>query len=160
MNRYSLAWVLLIATALAGAQASKVQYVSLTEATKVSVARGRTVPVVLTFNIQPKVHINSNAPSSETLIPTELTLQTPPGLTQGKISFPAGHEFSFPFAPGEKLSVYTESFQVKVSLQASRAIKPGDYQVTGVLGYQACNDNACFPPKKLPVEFDVVVRAK
>jgi hypothetical protein len=29
--------------------------------------------------------------------------------------------------------------------------------VHGELQYQACNDRACFPPKKLPVEFEVTV---
>jgi cytochrome c biogenesis DsbD-like protein len=160
MRQTFVAFVLLVSAALATAQAAKVQYVSLEQAPAISVAHGRTAPVTLTFTIEPKVHINSNIPSSETLIPTGLTLQPPPELTFGKLRYPAGHDFSFPFAPGEKLSVYTDSFQVRTTVRASRAAKPGEYHVSGILGYQACNDHACFPPKKLPVDLVVTVRRK
>ena len=34
---------------------------------------------------------------------------------------------------------------------------PGKYVMHGVLRYQACDNAQCFPPKTLPVSFDVKV---
>ena len=42
-------------------------------------------------------------------------------------------------------------------LKNVRTAVPGTYRVHGELRYQACNDRACFPPKTLPVAFDVKV---
>jgi hypothetical protein len=34
---------------------------------------------------------------------------------------------------------------------------PGDYEVKGQLGYQACNDHACLPPANVPLSFSFKV---
>jgi len=36
-------------------------------------------------------------------------------------------------------------------------VVPGKYEMRGVLRYQACDNAACYPPKKLPVDFEVKV---
>ena len=37
------------------------------------------------------------------------------------------------------------------------AVTPGKYVMHGMLRYQACDNAQCFPPKALPVSFDVKV---
>ena len=153
-----IAITLLALVAATGAQdIQKKQYVSQVGEPHVSVAGAKTVPVELKFSILPEMHINSNHPSTENLIPTKLTLDLPTDLSVVKTIYPAGKDFSFAFDPSQKLNVYTGEFPITLQVRPAHAAMPGPLKIHGELQYQACNDRACFPPKKLPVEFEVTV---
>ena len=124
----------------------------------VTLAPGGSVRVELRIRVSPGYHINSNKPNSEFLIPTRLKLSPPANLAPGAIVYPEGKDLTFAFSPKEKLSVYSGDFTVRAELRASGSAPAGTYKVPGELRYQACNDRACFPPTKLPVEFEVTVR--
>ena len=152
---------LLAAGALAPAQDSlipKAPIVSAMPAEPVTVAPGGSVRAELRFRVSPGYHINSSKPHSEFLIPTRLKLSPPANLTPGAVVYPEGKDLSFTFSPKEKLSVYSGDFTVRAELHAPASAQAGSYKVPGELRYQACNDRACFPPTKLPVEFEVTVR--
>lgn len=114
----------------------------------------------LLFEVKPGFHINSNKPTSELLIPTQVKLDPPSNIVVGDVEYPAGHDFSLSAAGSEKLNVYTGDFTVNALVMAPRSTPAGRYRVHGFLQYQACDDRACYPPTKLPIAFDVrVVRA-
>jgi hypothetical protein len=113
--------------------------------------------VKLEFRIPGGYHINSNMPKSEFLIPTALKMDLPTDIILGKIEYPAGEDRSFPFSPDEKLSVYSGDFTIAVAVHPLQSVVPGKYQMRGVLRYQACDNSACYPPKNLPVSFEVKV---
>jgi hypothetical protein len=123
----------------------------------VSIPRGKPGTVELNFQVPNGFHVNSNKPKSEFLIPTALKLNPPTDLVVGKIAYPAGEELTFPFSPDEKLSVYTGGFRVAVVVRPLAGVVPGKYMLRGQLRYQACDNSACYPPKQLPVEFEVKV---
>lgn len=120
--------------------------------------KGKAAPVSLKFRVASGFHINSNHPNSELLIPTALKLDTPTDLSLGNIQYPGGEQLSFSFSPNEKLSVYTGDFTVQATARTVGAVRPGTYRVHGELHYQACDNNACYPPKSVPVAFDVKVQ--
>jgi len=122
-----------------------------------TITRGKPGTVELRFHINSGFHVNSNTPKSEFLIPTALKLDAPTDIMVGKITYPAGEEMSFPFSPDEKLSVYTGEFPLTVVVRPLSIVVPGKYMLHGELKYQACDNAACYPPKKLPVEFEVKV---
>jgi hypothetical protein len=122
-----------------------------------SVRRGGSGAVELHFRIAPGFHINSNTPREEYLIPTKLSLDAPTDIVIGKITYPDGDLRSFPFAPEEKLSVYSGDFAVSVLVRPLASVIPGEYAMHGILKYQACDNAACYPPKKLPIDFNVKV---
>ena len=119
----------------------------------VSIARGKGGSVTVHFRVSPGFHINSNTPKSEFLIPT--TLKT--DIVIGKISYPDGKDMSFPFAPSEKLNVYSGDFPLDVLVRPLHTVLPGKYALHGQLRYQACDNAQCYPPKQLPVSFEVKV---
>ena len=123
----------------------------------VTIIRGKPHTVDLTFRIASAFHINSNTPKSEFLIPTRLKMDPPTDITTGKITYPRGEEMSFPFAPDEKLSVYSGEFTLAVVVRPLATVVPGKYMLRGKLKYQACDKAACYPPKQLPVKFEVKV---
>ncbi len=124
---------------------------------RVTVAAGSAVNVPLKFRLSEGYHINSNVPRSELLIPTVLTLRAPAPGVSIRMTYPKGEDVAFEFEPDQKLSVYESEFVITARIRATRASKPGVYTVQGTLKYQACNDRACFPPKSLPVEFQLAV---
>ena len=136
-----------------------VQFVTQLAAPAVTVTSGKPRRAELRFRIAAGDHINSNLPRSPLLIPTRLKLRPPTDLATGRITYPPGRDLTFPFAPEEKLSVYTGEFSIGVQVAAARTASAGPYRVHGELQYRACNDRQCFPPKKLPVVVDVKVVA-
>ncbi|HEV2118129.1 MAG TPA: protein-disulfide reductase DsbD domain-containing protein [Terriglobales bacterium] len=120
--------------------------------------RGKPSTVELDFRVKQGFHINSNHPNSPYLIPTALKLDAPTDIAIGKVDYPAGRNLSFAFAPDEKLNVYSGDFAVKVMVHPLHTIMPGKYNVRGQLRYQACDDRACYPPRNLPVHFEVQVK--
>ena len=119
--------------------------------------RAQATMVNLNFRVPPGYHINSNNPKSEFLIPTALKMDLPTDIILGKIEYPPGEETSFPFSPDEKLNVYNGDFTIAVAVHPLHSVVPGKYQMHGVLRYQACDNAACYPPKTLPVSFEVKV---
>jgi hypothetical protein len=163
MTRLRLQSVLALVTLLAAALAQdglvpKAPMVIALPARPVAMAPGGSVRVELRFRVSPGYHINSNQPHSDLLIPTRLKLSPPASFTPGTVLYPEGKDLSFAFSPKEKLNVYAGDFMVRAELRALGSAPAGSYKVPGELRYQACNDRACFPPTKLPVEFEVTVR--
>ncbi len=122
-----------------------------------TVTRGRSNPVKLSFRVPSGFHVNSNHPNSEFLIPTALKVQAPTDIVIGRVNYPAGKDMSFAFAPEDKLSVYSGEFQVVVEVRPLAEVIPAKYMIRGELKFQACDNAACYPPKKLPVQFEVKV---
>ena len=124
---------------------------------KISVAAGQPGKIQMRFKVAEGYHINSHQPGSELLIPTRLQMDPPTDIGVGSIVYPKGHDMTLTVAPDEKLNVYTGEFTIGATVSATRTATPGKYKVHGQLRYQACNDRSCFPPKQLPVAFEVSV---
>lgn len=122
-----------------------------------AVERGHPSTVELQFRVVRGFHINSNQPKQEYLKKTELRIDPPTDIIVGKITYPEGVDTSFPFAPDEKLNVYTGDFAIDVVVRPLKSVLPTKYAFHGILKYQACDNSACYPPKQLPVSFEVKV---
>ena len=151
-------WTLVLAVAASvDGQSPSRSYVDFEQPNTVAVTAGKSFPLQFTFHIKPGYHINSSKPLAPELIPTSLGFTPPADLVIAKVQYPAGQLTSFPFDPTEKLSVYSGDVVIKAILIPQPKAAPGTYTVHGEFKYQACDNNACYPPKKLPVEFNVEV---
>jgi hypothetical protein len=151
-----IAW-LLVALPVAAQVPGKAPSVTVAAVPLTTAQRAQATMVNLNFRVPPGYHINSNTPKSEFLIPTALKMDLPTDIILGKIEYPAGEETTFPFSPDEKLSVYGGDFTIAVAVHPLHSVVPGKYVMHGVLRYQACDNAACYPPKALPVSFEVKV---
>jgi thioredoxin:protein disulfide reductase len=155
----ALAVVALNATAQDGAYpaAAKVlqpqAYVSLQP-----VPRGRSFEIAVVAKISPGFHINAHMPSEDYLIPTKVTADLSPGVMLVETTYPRGvmHAFRFSKTP---LRVYEGAFTVRMKFRASNAAPLGPQKLALTVGYQACNQDACLPPTKLPVTADLEIAA-
>jgi hypothetical protein len=131
--------------------------VTMAPSPTITITRGKSATVPLEFRVANGFHINSNTPKSEFLIPTALKVNASTDFMIGRVSYPEGEDMSFPFAPDEKLNVYTGDFKLDVLVRPLRSVQAGKYAFRGSLKYQACDNAACYPPKQLPVSFEVKV---
>ena len=121
---------------------------------------GASTSVALDFRVGSEFHINSHHPKAEYLIPTALKLNVPEQLAVADLKYPAGEEMAFAFSPDEKLSVYSGDFSIDAILKAPASAAVGTYPVKGELRFQACDHSACYPPRSIPVQFQVTVVKK
>jgi hypothetical protein len=147
---------LMMFAAVAAAQ-GKAPAVTVAPVALATTPKATQTPVTINFRVPPGYHINSNTPKSEFLIPTALKMDVPTDIMLGKTTYPAGEDLSFPFSPDEKLNVYTGDFAITLNVHPLASVVVGKYVIHGTLRYQACDNAACYPPKNLPVSFEVKV---
>lgn len=123
----------------------------------ITVQRGKSAAFEFNFRVARGFHINSNAPKDEYLIPTSLKLNPPSDVVIGKIQYPTGQDISFAFAPGQPINVYSGDVTITGMVRTMRTASTGVYRIHGTFTYQACDNAACYPPKRLPVQFDIKV---
>lgn len=135
--------------------ASKVQV--STEVSQTAVLDGETFQTVVVMDIAEGWHINANRPTLEWLIGTTLNLDLPEIIQPRDIQYPPFKEYEFSFAQGQKLHVYEGVSPIFLSFDVIKDASVGDYEITGSLRVQACDDQVCLAPSNIPVSFSIRV---
>jgi thiol:disulfide interchange protein DsbD len=122
------------------------------------VPRGHAFEVAIVAKISPGFHINAHVPSEDYLIPTKVTAALPAGLFVVETNYPRGvmRAFSFSKTP---LRVYEGSFTILMKLRTNGSAPVGRQKINLTVGYQACNQDACLPPTKIPVVAELEIAA-
>jgi hypothetical protein len=109
--------------------------------------RGDSTRLVVRVGLPRGWHVQSNAPLDSFLIPTTVSAEGE-GLKFGTPEFPPPLEKEFP-ALGGKVALFEGEFDVRVPVRRENpGIKAAALRSVKVkLGYQACNDTQCLPPK-------------
>jgi DsbC/DsbD-like thiol-disulfide interchange protein len=121
------------------------------------VPRGKEFQVAVVVDIARGYHMNSHKPTDAYLIPTTLTPQLPPGFQLLDTIYPNGQLEKFGFSPDKALDVYSGSVTLRLRLTAQADAALGSATIPVTLRYQACNDSACLPPVKVPVDVKLTV---
>lgn len=119
---------------------------------QVSAPAGKPTAVELHFRVAPGLHINSHTPKDSYLIPTELTIPAASGVMLQSATYPEGTDVTLPADPTTRLNVYTGEFIINTRIVAEK----GNHLVEARLRYQACDNNACMPPKTITVAIDII----
>ena len=111
--------------------------------------KGDTTKLIVHVSLPDGWHIQSNAPLDSFLIPTTVHA-TGQGLVFGTAVFPKPILKDYP-ALGGKVALFEGEFDITVPIKRSNAkIKSAALKSVKVkLGYQACNDTQCLPPKEV-----------
>ena len=110
------------------------------------------------FSLSPGWHVNSNKPLEDYLIATALSFKEAPGFTLESVAYPEHSLYTFEFSPDQPLAVYGEKFSIGFAVHADETVVPGDYELNGLLRFQACNESMCAPPRDL--EFAIAVKVE
>ncbi len=114
-----------------------------------AVAAGAKTTIAVEMTIGPGWHVNSHTPSEPYLIPTAASLKASAG-SLSSVRYAKDEEKRFAFSD-KPLRVYTGTVRFETDLEVP-AGTTGDVSVEGNLSYQACNDQQCFPPAKIPLK--------
>ena len=123
----------------------------------VTIERGKAGTFSVDVRIAAGFHINSNKPKDEYLIPTTLKMDPPSDVVITLIKYPQGEDLAFPFSPDQKINVYSGDITIHGVIKAMSTSGTGTYRVHGALKYQACDNAACYPPKSVPLQFEVKI---
>lgn len=119
---------------------------------------GSSAKVAVLLNLAEGWHVNSNQPSLDFLIGTELTFEERDDLVASGIQYPPSKLYSFDFAEDE-VDVFEGESPIFVTLYASEDLQAGSYDFEGSLRIQACDNEICLAPTNVPVSFSVEVTA-
>jgi cytochrome c biogenesis protein CcdA len=151
-----LCGVLLSSFAYAQLKRPKADVTSLVESD--SVRAGAPARVALTVSLPEGLHTQSNAPRDPLLIPTELTIDAPAGVTVSEIVFPPSTDLK-QAGQDQPLAVFEQQFAIGVQLALASSVPAGDLVVPAHLRYQACDATMCYAPTTASVEWKLRVAA-
>lgn len=121
-----------------------------TYVSRAPVPRGSAFEVAVVAKVLPKFHVNANKVLQDYLIPTELEFDLPKGFQLIALHYPQGKLKKFSFSP-ERLNVYEGRFKLRMKVRAEKDAPLGKQTWGFSLRYQACNDELCLPPVRIPV---------
>ncbi|MGC2660520.1 MAG: protein-disulfide reductase DsbD domain-containing protein [Bryobacteraceae bacterium] len=125
----------------------------ITPPSEIVAKRGATVTQTLKLEVPPGVHVNSDKPKDEFIIPLKLTWADGLLLTKS-VTYPKPEEIK---VGTQDLTVFTGSFTIQTQFEAPPQAPTGSGTITGKLRYQACNNQMCFRPMTADVRVPVVV---
>jgi suppressor for copper-sensitivity B len=131
--------------------------ISLT-ADKTAYSPRETARLAVLVDVESGWHVNSHEPTFDYLIPTEVTLNLPPGWSAARISYPPGEMKTFAFAD-QPISVYDGQFLIPVELGIPNEITDDKVIARATLRYQACDDRRCLPPTTATASLEMVLGA-
>lgn len=127
------------------------------EVSNVEIKAGGSAETAVKLTIASGYHINANPPSFSYLKATEITVEPGEGLTPGAPVYPASVTRKFAFSK-DPLSVYEGEATIKLPLSATSSAKPGAQTLKGKVRIQACDEEACYPPRIIETSIPVTVK--
>jgi hypothetical protein len=109
------------------------------------VKKGRVVRATVVMDIPAGLHVQSSKPLDKFLVATKLDVETPAGMKVGPISYPRALMRKLKFSKG-MVAVYEGKSVVRFNVTVPANYSGGSGEIKGKLRFQACNDEACFPP--------------
>ncbi len=113
-----------------------------------------TVRVGLKVSVPEGLHTQSNKPRDPNLIPTELDVEVPEGVTVDEIVWPPATDLK-QVGQDQPLAVFEREFLVGVQLRLASSPNAGELRVPGRLRYQACDANLCYAPATARFEWTI-----
>lgn len=109
------------------------------------IKKGRVVRGSVVMEIPAGLHVQSNKPLDKYLIPTKLDIETPSGMKVGPVSYPRAIMRNLKFSKSA-VAVYEGRATLRFNLTVPANYSGSSGEIKGKLRFQACNDEACFPP--------------
>ena len=123
---------------------------------KGTVKRGIAARGSIVLLLPKELHVNSNRPGSEYLLPTEIKLSGR-GVKVSRIIYPRGHDRKFQFTT-KLLNVYEGKTVFRFTVTVPSSFRGRTITVRANVEFQACTDEVCYSPGKEVVTMTARVR--
>lgn len=132
-----------------------------------SARSGQHLTLILDVQLKDKMHVY--APGVEDFIPVAWTLSESNLYTGAAAEFPEPEVLELK-AIGKKAPVYHQSFRIiqDITIAGNKTLTQGlgnlreqdrPLEIAGTFSYQACDDQVCFFPQKIPVSITVTIQS-
>jgi hypothetical protein len=91
------------------------------------------------------LHVQSNRPLDKFLVATKLEIEAPQGLRVGPALYPRAVLRNLKFSKG-RVAVFEGRTVIRFSVTVPANFGSNSAEIKARLKFQACNDDACFPP--------------
>ena len=134
---------------LAAAQAPRTSWVDVTPVAESDAVRaGSTVRVALQVTVAEGFHVQANHPRDPSLIPMQLFVDAPPGVSYVDVAFPPSTDFRIEGLDAPA-AVFTGGLLIGARVAIAGNVAAGPLTIPARLRYQACDDRQCFAPKTI-----------
>lgn len=122
------------------------KYVTVTPSVRPDqLSPGTKFDLILTVEVAPKHHVQSNKPSAPSLIPSDVFVERQEGMRFGRPVFPEGKIRADKYLGS--LSEYDGRITVRIPGAVDSSRNAGPIRIAGIYSYQACDDEGhCFQP--------------
>jgi DsbC/DsbD-like thiol-disulfide interchange protein len=107
--------------------------------------RGRSVKGHVVMEIPSGLHVQSSRPLDKFLVPTKLEIDVPQGVRVSAPVYPRPVLRNLKFSKS-KVAVYEGRAMISFNITIPANFGGNSAELKGRLRFQACNDDACFPP--------------
>ena len=125
---------------------------------KPTLTPGERTEVVVSVQVEPGWHVNSDDPGLDFLIATKLDFDLPAGISVHDVTYPEPVLRRLKFAGDRELKVYEGTFTIRATLSYESASSAPAAPVA-LLRYQACNETTCQRPTLLRVPVKIRLAA-
>jgi len=115
---------------------------------------GGRVRAALVVKLPEGFHVQSDKPRDPLLIPTVLTIDSPPGVTVDEIVYPPAIDATL-VGSDQPLAVFEREFAIGIEFNLADSLTLGPHTIPARLRYQSCNDTTCCAPVTAPVQLVV-----
>jgi len=148
----------LAAQEIAGLRSSATKVRLSAELSTAKIPAGSTFKAAVVVSIDEGWHINSNRPTYDYLIGTNLHLQPKEGIILTDVQYPEGKDLKFAFADNP-LNVYENTVTIFLSFKVSEKFPRTSDTLVALLTVQACDNQVCLAPSTIPVLLPIDVVA-
>lgn len=127
------------------------------EAQSTEIAAGGAAESVVRLTIAEGYHISANPATLSYQIATQIKVEPADGITVGQPVYPPSVTRKFAFEP-QPFAVYEGEAVIKLPLRAEASASRGTHTLGAKLRVQACDEQACYPPRNLNTSLPIVVK--
>ncbi|MGB6340272.1 MAG: hypothetical protein WBF32_10895 [Candidatus Aminicenantaceae bacterium] len=120
---------------------------------------GMDLKIALRVDILGTWHINSNVPAEDFLVATNVNIPSESSFSFSGFQYPEALSLLLEFSE-RPVSVFEGEIFIGGVIPIPEHIALGKYKIPLQFTYQACNDQACLPPKTLEKEITITVVVK
>lgn len=139
------------------AQAADLEVLSLRTPANLSIRPGARAEARIEVRVKAGYHVQANPVLNPFLIPVTLEMKSAAGVTAGVPVYPPAKRMRLAGSE-EDLAVYDGRFVIALPLAATAAQVPGELRLPGTLRYQACDQEHCLRPRRIPLQLKLTVR--
>jgi thiol:disulfide interchange protein DsbD len=120
---------------------------------------GDHITLTLDVDLGPNVHVY--APGAENYVPITWTLDESPAYKAAEVHMPTPRKLYLPVID-QTVPVYEGHFRLTrdVTIGPESELHEDCLNIAGTLRYQACDDQMCYKPEKLPLQWTFAVVRK